>query len=232
MNFYFSLYQLIETVERLHQDIQHLAGRALRISPRDARANRELLENSEFKVKEVKSLLNNKAHVSKITLRKAAILFQILELSYRRVVHLAGATANVGHDDENSIIAVWNLITLAQKHYQTLVTTLYELTGIPVMVNVSGSEESASHDLSAILQKEATYQQETLKLLEKAIEVFGEEQDLADRLAQIRKDLLDSKKRLKQVPSPMVAKTEFLKSNEKASIKVNPVASTSPLKAS
>ena len=232
MNFYFSLYQLIETVERLHQDIQHLAGRALRISPRDARANRELLENSEFKVKEVKSLLNNKAHVSKITLRKAAILFQILELSYRRVVHLAGATANVGHDDENSIKAVWNLITLAQKHYQILVTTLYELTGIPVMVNVSGSGENASHDLSAILQKETTYQQETLKLLEKAIEVFGEEQDLADRLAQIRKDLLDSKKRLKQVPSPAVIKTEFLKSPEKAPVKVNSVASPSPLKAS
>lgn len=233
MNFYFSLYQLIETVERLHQDIQHLTGRALRISPRDARANRELLENSEFKIKEVKSLLNNKAHVSKITLRKAAILFQILELSYRRVVHLAGATANVGHDDEDSIKAVWNLITLAQKHYQTLVITLYDLTGIPVMVNVSGSDENASHDLAAILQKETIYQQETLKLLEKAIEVFGEEQDLADRLSQIRKDLLESKKRLKQVPASAVPKTEFLKPSEKSPVKVNPATTVvTPVKAS
>jgi hypothetical protein len=197
MNFYFSLFQLIETVERLDQDVQHLAGRALRISPRDARANRELLDQCQSKIREVKLLLNNKTHISKITLRKTAILFQILEIAYRRIIHLASATANVGHDDENSIKAVWQLLSMAQRHYQTLVKTLFDLTGIPVTLNLSGTEASTDHDLSAILQKESAFQQETLKLLERAIEVFGEEQELAGQLAQIRKDLLDSKKRLK-----------------------------------
>src|ERR1041384_3274249 len=103
MNFYFALYQLIETVEGLGKDIQHLAGRALRISPRDARANRELLEQCESKLHEVRNLLHNKTHISKITLRKAALLFQILEVSYHRVMHLAAATANVSPDDEGSV---------------------------------------------------------------------------------------------------------------------------------
>ncbi len=203
MNFYFSLFQLIETVDRLDQDVTHLAGRALRISPRDARANRELLDQCEAKVKEVKTLLNNKTHISKITLRKTAILFQILEICYQRVIYLAGATANVGHDDENSIKAVWQLLSMAQGHYRTLVKTLFDLTGIPVTLNLSGALGDSSHELSGILQKESSYQLETLKLLEKAIEVFGEEQALADQLAQIRKDLLESKKRMKHLSSPV-----------------------------
>ena len=78
MNFYFSLFQLIETVESLGRNVQHLASRALRISPRDARANRELLEKCELKLNEVRVLLNNKTHIRKIVLRKASYLFQYL----------------------------------------------------------------------------------------------------------------------------------------------------------
>ncbi|HUO57205.1 MAG TPA: hypothetical protein VMV05_03415 [bacterium] len=223
MNFYFSLYQLIETVERLDQDVQHLAGRALRISPRDARANRELLDQCEIKIRDVKNLLNNKTHISKITLRKAAILFQILELSYRRIVHLAGATTHVGLEEEDALKAVWPLLSLAQKHYQTLVKTLFELTGIPVTLNLSGAEESPIHGLSDIFQKESTLQQETLKLLERAIEVFGEEQELADQLVQIRKDLLDTKKRLKNLgPWTPAVKPEFSKPTEKLAVPTVP----------
>ncbi len=59
MNFYFSLFELMETVDHLEKDIQHLASRALRISPRDARANRELLEQCEMKIRETRLLLNN-----------------------------------------------------------------------------------------------------------------------------------------------------------------------------
>ncbi len=68
--------------------------------------------------------------------------------------------------------SVWPLLAQAQSHYQTLVKTLYELTGIPVSLNLTGAVEVASHDLPLVLQKEAAYQQETLKHLEKAIEVF------------------------------------------------------------
>ena len=223
MNFYFSLFQLIETVERLERDVQHLAGRALRISPRDARANRELLEQCESKMHEVKVLLNNKTHISKITLRKAALLFQILEIFYHRMLHLASATSNIGPDDENSMKAVWQMLSLAQQHYQALSKTLFELTGIPVSLNLSGAPEISSHDLPAILQKEGAYQQEGLKLLEKAIEVFGEEQDLAEQLSQIRKDLLDIKKRMKHFSGHGVEKPEAAKP-EKAAEKAEPTA--------
>ncbi len=224
MNFYFSLFQLIETVERLERDVQHLAGRALRISPRDARANRELLEQCESKMHEVKVLLNNKTHISKITLRKAALLFQILEIFYRRMLHLASATSNVGPDDDHSLKAVWQMLSLAQQHYQGLAKILFELTGIPVSLTLNGTPEISSHDLPAILQKEAAYQQEGLKLLEKAIEVFGEEQDLAEQLAQIRKDLLDIKKRMKHFSAGQGLEKPEAAKLEKAAEKAEPAA--------
>lgn len=208
MNFYFSLYQLIETVERLNQDVQHLAGRALRISPRDARANRELLEQCETKLGEVKYLLNNKTHISKITLRKAALLFQILEVSYRRVMHLASATSNVGVEDDNSVKVLWQLLAMAQRHYQILVKTLSDMTGIPNSLVLHPDAEILSQDFTGTIKKEWALQQETLKQLERAIEVFGEEQELADTLSAIRKELLDAKKRLKHIAPVGVEKPE------------------------
>jgi hypothetical protein len=207
MNFYFSLFQLIETVEGLQHDVEHLASRALRISPRDARANRELLDQCDAKMREVKNLLNNKTHISKITLRKAAILFQILDISYRRMMHLTAATANFTSDDDASVKVIWGFLSQAQAQYQMLVKTLFDLTGIPVTLNLSGANEVASHDLPVVLQKETTYQLETLKHLEKAIEVFGEEQELADKLVIMRKELLEAKKRMKHfAPRPVVEK--------------------------
>jgi hypothetical protein len=208
MNFYFSLFQLIETVERLQHDVEHLAGRALRISPRDARANRELLDLCDSKMREASNLLNNKTHISKITLRKAAILFQILNIAYRRMMHLSAATANFAQKDEESVKAVWQFLSIAQAHYQTLVKTLFELTGIPVTLNLSGSNEVASHDLPVVLQKESAYQLEIIKYLEKAIEDFGEEPELADKLAIMRKELLEAKKQMKHFAAHPVEKVE------------------------
>jgi hypothetical protein len=218
MNFYFSLFQLIETVERLERDVQHLASRALRISPRDARANRELLEQCDLKVTEVKNLLNNKTHISKITLRKAALLFQLLEVFYRRLLHLASASSNIGLEDENSVKALWQLLALAQSHYQGLVKTLFDLTGIPLNLSLNGAQEIAAHEFPAVLQKEAAYQAEALKHLEKAIEVFGEEQELADELAQMRKDLLDVKKRMKHLSNGQTVEKAVEKAEPRAPI--------------
>jgi hypothetical protein len=213
MSFYLSLFQLIDTVERLDQDLQHLASRALRISPRDARANRELLEESEQKISQVKNLLNNKTHISKISLRKAAILYQILEISYRRLMQLSAATSNVGPDDEGSIKGVWQLLSLAQKHYQTLVKMVFDMTGIPVTLTVSQVGESP-RDFATIVQKEAAAQLETLKYLEKAAEVFGEEEQLSEVLLNMRKELLDFKKRFKHLgPAPAAEKSEMGKAS-------------------
>ena len=147
MNFYFSLFELMETVEHLEKDIQHLASRALRISPRDARANRELLEQCEMKIRETRLLLNNKTHISKITLRKASLLFQLLETYYHRVLHLSASTANLGLEDEASVKAVWNLLAMAQRQYQGLVKTLFDLTGIPVSLTLDGSVRAGAHEI-------------------------------------------------------------------------------------
>ncbi len=219
MNFYFSLFQLIETVESLGRNVQHLASRALRISPRDARANRELLEKCEMKLNEVRVLLNNKTHIRKIVLRKAAFLFQILEVFYRRVLHLSAATSSIGPDDELSIKAVWQLLSLAQKHYQIVAHTLFDLTGIPVTLALDASKEYSVRDFSSALQEEAACQQESLKLLEKAIEVFGEEQELAGKLVLMRKEILEIKKRMKRfTPVPATEKVEAVMAPVSAAI--------------
>lgn len=214
MNFYFSLFELMETVDRLEKNIQHLASRALRISPRDARANRELLEQCEMKIRETRLLLNNKTHISKITLRKASLLFQLLETYYRRVLHLSASTANLGLEDEASVKTVWNLLAMAQRQYQGLVKTLFDLTGIPVSLTLDGSVQAGAHEIADILQTEAGLQQDALKVLEKAIEVFGEEQELADQLARDRKELLDTKRRIKHLGAP--EKTEAPKAEKPA----------------
>jgi len=208
MNFYFSLFQLIETVERMDREVKHLAGRVLRISPRDARANQELLEQCGVKIGEVKNLLNNKAHISKITLRKAALLYQILEVLHQRVLHLAGATSSIGQDDEGSVKATWQMLSMAERHFRTLVKTLHEITGMELQLPMVGAQE-APKGFTAVAQKEASYQQEALKLLEKATEVFGEDQVLSTHLSQVRKELLESRKRMKHLPSaPASVKAE------------------------
>jgi len=230
MSFYFSLYQLIESVEQLERDVQHLAGRALRISPREARANRELLEQCEAKMREAKNLLNNKTHISKITLRKASLLFQVLEVSYRRLVHLAGAAANAGPNDEGYLKAVWQLLPMAQRHYQTLLKTLFDSTGVPVTLSLNSVEEKSDQGLSAVLQKESAYQLESLKLLEKAIEVFGEEQDLADTLVQMRKELLDAKRRIKHLAPVPAEKPAFPKDDSTPVRIASPLSTASALK--
>jgi hypothetical protein len=117
----------------------------------------------------------------------------------------------VGQDDEDATKIVWQLLSMAQGHYQSLVKTLYDLTGIPVTLSLSGVDESVYPNFSSILQKESSYQQETLKLLERAIEVFGEEQELADKLTVIRKDLLDNKKRMKHLAPQSAEKSEPVK---------------------
>ena len=110
---------------------------------------------------------------------------------------------------KNSVKAVWQLQALAQKHYQIVVHTLFELTGIPVTLALDASREYGARDFNSVIQDEAVCHQEALKLLEKAIEVFGEEQELADKLVLMRKEILEIKKRMKHFsPVPAVEKAE------------------------
>jgi hypothetical protein len=210
MSFYFSLYQIIEGVERLIHDFNHLASRALRISPRDARTNRELLEQCETKMVEVRNILTHKSHISKVTLRKASLLFEILEVNYRRVLHLAAATAFVGEDDGRAVKGVWQLLATAQRHYRTLLENLDGLTGIPASVALKAEPAAVLQEdsFAAVLHRETEYQLEALKILDKAVEVFGEEEWLSDKLAAMRKELIDNKRVLKQLaaePAPREA---------------------------
>ena len=198
MSFYFSLYQIIEGVERLIHDIQHLTSRAHRISPRDARSNRELLEQCETKLSEVRNILTNKSHISKVTLRKASFLFQILEVNYRRVIHLAGAPSLPGAESLKDILP---LLGVARKHYLTILENLDGLTGIPVSVALKADDGPPPSDLSSLIRREAEYQAEALKLLDKAVEVLGEEEGLSDKLALMRKELIDLKRPMKMLLS-------------------------------
>jgi hypothetical protein len=192
MSFYFSLFQIIDSVERLSKDIQLLTSHALRIGPRDARANRELLENCQIKLAEVEKVLNNKTHISKITLRKAALLYQVVVISWRRVARLSAAAGVVEAQDSHGI---WGLLGAAQKHYQVLVKALTEQTGVAPTINL---EAEAATNLATVLKQEFADQGEILKHLDKAVEVFGEEQGLLETLMGIRKDLQDLRKRQKQ----------------------------------
>jgi hypothetical protein len=195
MSFYFSLYQIIEGVERLLKEVQHLSARALRISPRDARTNRELLETCETKLTEVRKILTSKSHISKVTLRKASFLFQILEVNYRRMVHLAASTSTVDESDDKAVKGVWQLLNLAQKHYRMTLDNVDGLTGIPASVALQGETGPPVSGFSAVIRKELDYQVETSKLLDKA--VLGEEESLADKLGEMRKDLIESRRVLK-----------------------------------
>ncbi len=211
MSFYFSLYQIIEGVERLVKDVQHLASRALRISPRDARANRELLEQCETKLHEVQKILTSKSHISKVTLRKASFLFQILEVNYRRVIHLASATASVDPSDARAAEGVWRSLALAQKHFRMVLENLGGLTGIPsslvLRTDPPLSAPPGQEAFAIALQKEAELQQEALKLLDKAVEVLGEEEGLSDKLASMRKELIDNKRQLRTWSATVSVKT-------------------------
>lgn len=208
MSFYFSLYQIIEGVERLVKDVQHLASRALRISPRDARTNRELLETCETKLTEVRNILTQKSHISKVTLRKAALLFQLLDVQYRRVVHLAAATDAVGPEEEEAIRHVWRMLNLAQRHYRLLLQNVDGLTGIPASMALGGGAEVSASGFAAVVSRESDYQAEALKLLDKAVEVLDEEEGLTDKLAVMRKELIEEKRVLRSWSGRTVSPVE------------------------
>ncbi len=195
MSFYFSLYQIIDAVERLGKDIQNLSSKTLRISPRDARANRELLDQCQMKLSEVEKVLNNKTHISKISLRKAALLYQVVLICFRRIERLSAAAGLAKPSDASNL---WVLQAAAQKHYQTLVKVLKEQTGIAPSVPL---EAESVADLPSALKREFEDQGEILKHLDRAVEVFGEEEGLLDSLMGIRKELQDLRKRQRQFSS-------------------------------
>ncbi len=194
MNFYFTIYQMIESSERLEGGMKDLAAHALSASPRDGQTNRALLEQCGQMLGVVKELLNTKAHISKVQLRRTAILFQMLEIAHQRVLHLAGAAVP---DDESSVDDLWGLLCQAKKDYRDLRVSLGERMGVPVALELPG--ENPDHGFGETLQKEAAFQEEMLKLIERAVEVFGEERELTDQLALMRKGLLESRKNVKRL---------------------------------
>jgi hypothetical protein len=194
MNFYLLFYQLIENTERLEGEAKYLASHALSTSPRDGHANRSLLEQCGDLLHGVKELLNSKAHISKVQLRRTAILFQILETAHRRVLRLAGASVP---QDESSITAIWGLLRQAQGDYWALRTALYERMGVPINLNLP--EEDGDFSFLDILQTESVFQEELLNLIEKGIEVFDEESGVAGQLVLVRKGLLEARRNVKRL---------------------------------
>jgi hypothetical protein len=209
MNFYFSVFQLHTAVDGIKRNARDLANNALRLSPRDSLANRELLEQCERQVHTVGTLLKVKANFSKVALRNVGLLHEMLDLSYRRLFHLANATTKVKLEDQNSINFLWQCLNVAQGHYRGLTKKIFDWTGMGITLTLRGDESETGHNFLSILEKESFYQQETLKLLEKAIEIFGEEQALKGQLGLMRKELLESRKRFKEFgPTPVFEKIE------------------------
>lgn len=197
MSFYFALYQILETMDRLAHDLKSVAGRALRISPRDARANREILESAGERLRDVRKVLSDKPHISKIALRKASLLHQLVELSYRRLLYLNAAVSHVGPDDEGAVKTLWQLVAGAQLQFRDLARTLSEHTGLSVAVVLDGTEEMPSGGFAAILKRDLAFQSAIVKQIEKAAEVFGEEVSLVEHLGKVRMRLLDSRRQTK-----------------------------------
>lgn len=198
MNFYFSLNQLIDTVDGLEQSVRSIASRALRISPRDALANRELLERCDTHLGEVKRLLQDKTHISRTALNKVGMFFEVMVISHRRMVNLAGVVDDPGLNGEGRL-AVIQLLALAQKHYRTLVREIAGQTGIPVVhQDAAWDLEPALEGFSALVQ-EAADQQKSLNLLERALKSADGDIGWMDPLQQVRRELLEAKKVLKKL---------------------------------
>ncbi len=193
MNFYFMFYQLTLAAERLEGWVKHLAANAFRTSPGEGQANRHHLERCGDMLQGAKELLNSKVHVSKVQLRRTAILFQALETAHRRVWGLAGAAVQ----DGGSPAVVGELLGQALRDYQALRAALSERAGVPLLMELPQVEKSRG--LAETLRGESALQEEFLKLIEKAIEVFDGELDLAGQLAAVRKGLLEERKNVKRL---------------------------------
>jgi len=193
MNFYFTFHQLSGTAERLEAGVKNLAANALRTSPREGQANRDLLELCGDMAQGVKELLNSKVRISRVQLRRAALLFQVLEMSHRRVLRLAGA----GAMEENPDPALWELFHQARRDYQALRALVSERVGAPLFVELPDEEKDLG--LPAALRQDSAVQDELVKLIEKGIEVFDEERELTDHLAEIRRGLMEERKGVKRL---------------------------------
>jgi hypothetical protein len=194
MNFYFLFYQLMETAGRMEKGAWYLAAHSLRLSPKDGQANRVLLEESGKKFGDIRKLMFSKSHISKVQLRRTAVIFQILEIAHQRVLNLAGISFP---GEGKSIEAIWWFLRQAQRDYQTIRSALSERMGSTVLVALPDTD--VERKVSVILQKESELREEMIKQLERGIEIFDEERELTDQLALIRKNLIESRRHMKQL---------------------------------
>jgi hypothetical protein len=201
MNFYFSLNHLIDTTARSIQLAENLSSQAIRVSPKDGRSNRDILDQYCLLLREADGLLKRKISIGKIAIRRPVLLFQALSIAYQRVLNLAGVSFELGHGNQAEGRKTWQLLYIAQKHYRMLGALMGELTGGPVTLAAPAEMETAHQDIYTILQREFSYQQETLKLVDKAIQVFGASENVMAKLFTIRKDLTDAKWGMQQMIS-------------------------------
>ncbi|SRR5579871_1040152 len=197
MNFYVSIAQLLQTAEGMEKNLGFLAERAFRISPRDSRANREILELCTDKLTEARKLLGENPHLGKTPLRHATLLLQIFRLSFRRMCHLAIAVADPEGGSEDEARAIQSLFATASHHFKLLKQVLLDLAGVALVLEIDGSDVKNGSDLGTF-QVEETDLRESLASLEKAIEIFDEEPVLLDALVFIRQELLEARKRIRR----------------------------------
>jgi len=175
-----------------------LAERSFRISPRDARANREILEQCAAKVEDMRNLLEENAHLSKVALRHSSLLLQIFHISFLRMLHLASASQNFEEEEPDTAKSLQAFFPMALRHFNRLKQLLSDLAGIPLVLEVQSQEDEARTALE-VFQKEESYQQSSIGLLDKAVEYFDEDPELQGLLVTIRQDLVESRKKIRRL---------------------------------
>jgi hypothetical protein len=204
MNFYLSISQLIQASEGLEKNLNLLAENAFRVIPRDSRTNREILEKAAAKVAEAKGCLEKEIHLSKTALRHAALLYQILALSFLRMIHLASALSKPERGDWAFTQTLLFLFSGAYRHFEMLKGNLTKLSTIAPSLEMEGTAEKPAGALDAFQQEEAD-RRELMAQLDKAVELFSEEQELIDTFHIVRQDLFEAKKAVRRFSASQAA---------------------------
>lgn len=197
MNFYFSIAQLIKSAGYLENNLNDLAARAFRISPRNARANRILLEKCAFKSRELRKSMEGEFKINKITLRRTTLLFQLFHLSLYRMMNLGEALSGPEESDGEISKVVRELFPVARSHFKVLKKSLAGLSEIPQILELEETANDSEEDYG-VLQRDEFHRQKLISVTEKAIKVYGEEHQLLESLYLLRSELLEARKILQR----------------------------------
>ena len=197
MEFYVSPYQLTFVLDGLQHGLQQMAGRAFRISPRNAKANHDIFNQCVQRTQELENMIVVKIDCDKKLLKRTALLFKALEITHQRLILLScGVEAGFG-EEKISVSSIEQLLGQASRHFRLLGETLSERAGMPINLTLPVWIETEVRSLPTLKKKEEILRKEILQILEKVLEYYEHDRTLTDKVLLIRRDILDSNRVLK-----------------------------------